>query len=349
MPDLSATPRALIAAEDDGGLRLDRFLAGRLPDLSRSRLADLIRQGQVASGGHTIIEPSHRVKPGEAFRVALPEPVPAQPVGEDIPLAIRYEDEQIIVIDKPAGLVAHPAAGHWTGTLVNALIAHCGDSLSGVGGVRRPGIVHRLDKDTTGLMVVAKTDAAHKALAAQFADHGREGPLDRRYLALVWGAPPRPQGEVAARIARDPHNRLKMKVVREGGKEALTHYRVTETFCENKVKKGSSVVASLVECLLKTGRTHQIRVHMAHLACPVVGDPTYSSGFHSKNRALPDPVRSAIMALDRQALHAWVLGFAHPTTGKPMRFESPVPDDMICVSRALRAHASRNGVPFPTY
>jgi 23S rRNA pseudouridine1911/1915/1917 synthase len=336
MSESFETHRMLAASEEDAGLRLDRFLARRLPVLSRSRLASLIKQGQVNSGGRTITEPSRQVKSGEEFRIFLPEPEPAAPAGEDIPLDVVHEDSALIVINKPAGLVVHPAAGHWTGTLVNAVIARCGDSLSGIGGVRRPGIVHRLDKDTTGLLVVAKTDRAHNALAAQFADHGREGPLERRYLALVWGAPPRPYGVAATRIGRDPHNRQKMKVLHEGGKEAITHYRLVETFALRGTKPGLTAVASLVECRLETGRTHQIRVHMAHLACPVIGDPVYASGFESKKRALPEDVRSAIISLDRQALHAAVLGFEHPLSGETVRFEVGLPGDMSCVLRVFK-------------
>jgi 23S rRNA pseudouridine1911/1915/1917 synthase len=343
MSDFLETPQPLAAAEEDAGLRLDRFLALRLPDISRSRLADLIKQGQVTSGqettGRTIVEPSYRVKPGDEFSVTLPEPEPAEPAGEAIPLTVVYEDASLIVIDKPAGLVVHPAAGHWTGTLVNALIAHCGDSLSGIGGIKRPGIVHRLDKDTTGVMVVAKTDAAHNALAQQFADHGREGPLERTYIALVWDAPPRPLGTIVTRIGRDPNHRQKMKVLAEGGKEAITHYRLMETFALKGVNPGVTILASLVECQLETGRTHQIRVHMAHLACPVIGDPVYASGYQSKKRALPEDVQSAIMSLNRQALHAAVLGFEHPRTGKLKRFEAEIPDDMACVLRILKGRS----------
>jgi 23S rRNA pseudouridine1911/1915/1917 synthase len=356
-PDAPAA-RSLAAADEDAGLRLDRFLARRLPDLSRSRLTELIRQGQVseehadrehdgesrgAANGRTIVDPAHRVKSGDSFFIALPEPQPAGPEAEDIPLNIVYEDKALVVVDKPAGLVVHPAAGHWTGTLVNALIAHCGDSLSGIGGVKRPGIVHRLDKDTSGLLVVAKTDASHIGLAEQFADHGREGPLERSYLALVWGAPPKHQGAVVTRIGRDPHNRQKMKVLKEGGKEAITHYRILETFTLRgagpRIGPGAPL-ASLVECRLETGRTHQIRVHMAHLACPVMSDATYASGFLSKNRALPEDVQSAIMTLNRQALHATVLGFEHPYTGKALRFESTVPCDMARLLRVLQGRAS---------
>ena len=240
-------------AEDAGGTRLDAWLAGAIDDLGRNRAKKLIVDGHVAIGGRTIVEPKRPVKPGERVAVDLPAPEPAEPAGEDIPLAIVHEDDDLIVIDKPAGLVVHPAAGHAGGTLVNALIAHCGASLSGIGGVARPGIVHRLDKDTSGLMVVAKTDRAHKGLAAQFADHGREGPLERAYLALVWGVPDRPQGAVDLPLARSTRNREKIAVTRAGGRHAVTHYAVMERF-----RPGDRPVAALVECTLETGRTHQI-------------------------------------------------------------------------------------------
>jgi 23S rRNA pseudouridine1911/1915/1917 synthase len=238
----------------------------------------------------------------------------------------------LIVIDKPAGLVVHPAAGNHTGTLVNALIAHCGASLSGIGGVARPGIVHRLDKDTTGLMVVAKTDRAHRGLAAQFADHGRTGPLERGYLALVWGAPGRPQGTVDAPLGRSTRNREKIEIRRTGGREAITHYRV-----EEKYGPAERPLAALVECQLETGRTHQIRVHLASLGHPVVGDRAYGSGFATKTALLPEPARALAAAFPRQALHAFLLGFEHPVTGEEMRFEAPLPADMEELVEAFKA------------
>lgn len=306
----------------DEGERLDRFLTGRLPEMSRSRVKTLIKEGHATHDGRTIVEPNTRVKPGESYEVTIPPPESAIPRGEDIPLNVVYEDDQLIVIDKPSGLVVHPAAGNWTGTLVNALIAHCGDSLSGIGGVRRPGIVHRLDKETSGLMVVAKTDIAHRALAKQFADHGRTGPLERQYTAIAWGVPHRRKGTITAALGRKVENRQKMAVVKEGGKDATTLYEVTETF-------GSSddPVASRVVCTLKTGRTHQIRVHLAHIGHPLIGDATYGAGFRSKARLLGKEAQRAIDRLNRQALHAHCLGFAHPVTDKTMRFESALPED----------------------
>src|SRR6201981_616872 len=225
----SPTPTSVLVAPDEAGERLDRVLARHLADLSRSRLKTLIEAGTVEVDGHTIRDPSHRVNSGAAIKVDVPPPRPARPEGEAIPRQVVYEDDDMIVIDKPAGLVVHPAAGNWTGTLVNALIAHCGESLSGFGGVKRPGIVHRLDKDTSGLMVVAKTDRAHAALARQFADHGRAGPLRRGYLAFVWGAPERPRGTIDKPIARHPHSRVRM-AAREGGRPAVTHWEVLERY-----------------------------------------------------------------------------------------------------------------------
>ncbi|MEX0627348.1 MAG: RluA family pseudouridine synthase, partial [Cucumibacter sp.] len=251
-----------------------------------------------------------------------------------IPLTILYEDAALIVIDKPAGLVVHPAPGSWTGTLVNALIHHCGTSLSGIGGVRRPGIVHRLDKATSGVMVVAKTGAAMRELAAQFADHGRAGPLQRDYLALVWGAPSPPAGTIDAPLGRAPHNRLKQTVRKSGGRRALTHYSTAERF------GGDKSAVSLVRCRLETGRTHQIRVHLAHIGHPLLGDPLYGAGFASKANTLPEAARQALDALGRQALHATRLAFAHPVTAQTLAFETPPPADMAALIAALREPAA---------
>jgi 23S rRNA pseudouridine1911/1915/1917 synthase len=328
------TIRSVRAQTDDEGQRLDRFIAAQIPNLSRSRVRDLIKEGQVSASGRTISEPDYRVKPDEMFDIGVPEAVAPLPEGEDIPLSVLYEDAEVIVIDKPAGLVVHPAVGNWTGTLVNALIAHCGDSLSGIGGVRRPGIVHRLDKDTTGVMVVAKTDAAHQGLAAQFADHGREGALRRQYLALVWGEPNPRKGVIETNLARHPTNRLKIAVTRRDGKYALTEYNVRRSFAD-KGKPPCNPIASLMDCVLKTGRTHQIRVHLAHIGHPVIGDDLYGGGFRSKTRALRGPAQSAIVQMTRQALHAAVLGFLHPITGRTMQFRSELPADMREIVEAL--------------
>jgi len=322
LPEPSNDRLVAEATESDQGVRLDVFLSKCLPELSRTRVQALIKQGEVRSSAATIVDAKYRVKPGDRFEVTIPPPEPAEPKAETIPLNILYEDDALIVIDKPAGLVVHPGAGHASGTLVNALIAHCGASLSGIGGVARPGIVHRLDKDTSGVLVVAKTDQAHRALAAEFADHGREGALERTYLALVWGTPPLPHGTIDAPIGRHPTSRTKMAVQPHKGRHALTHYHVLETF------GGHPPIASLVECTLETGRTHQVRVHLAHIGTPVVGDPLYAQGFKSKPRNLPEPLRSKLMQLGRQALHACRLAFSHPKTGTLLEFNSPLPEEL---------------------
>ena len=315
-----------VAAEDAGD-RLDRLLPRRFTDISRARFQRLIVDGHVRVDGETIVEPRHRVKPGSRIDVVVPAPLPAAPAAEPIPLSVVYEDEALIVIDKPPGLVVHPAAGNWSGTLVNALIAHSGDSLSGIGGEKRPGIVHRLDKDTSGLMVVAKTDAAHRSLSEQFAAHGRDGRLHRAYRAVVWGKPPRREGRIEIALGRDAANRKKMSV-RSKGKPAVTRYRVLAT----SSAPGSP---SLVECRLETGRTHQIRVHLAALGHPLLGDATYGSGFAASARRLGSRPREALAMLGRQALHAGELGFDHPVTGKPMLFRAKLPPDFQGLLQAL--------------
>ncbi len=319
----------VIIAAAEAGERLDRVLAARIPALSRSRLKALILAGQVAIEARTIRDPATSVNSGDTVTVTLPPPEPAKPAGEPIPLNIVYEDDAIIVIDKPAGLVVHPAAGHGQGTLVNALIAHCGDSLSGIGGVKRPGIVHRLDKDTSGLMVVAKTDRAHRALSAQFANKV-ESELERGYLALVWGAPDRPKGTIDAPLDRHRFARDK-RAVREGGRAAVTHWQVLERYRGADGKP----VASLMACTLDTGRTHQIRVHLAHIGHPILGDATYGTGFKTKASRLSPAARTALEGLHRQALHAYRLGFAHPTSGDLMAFSSDLPADLATLRGAL--------------
>ncbi len=326
----------IAAAEVDpalAGTRLDSFVAAAMPEISRSRAKGLILGGHVAVAGMTVREPKRAVAAGERVEVSLPPPEPAEPEGEPIPLDVVFEDDHLIVIDKPPGLVVHPAAGNWTGTLVNALIAHCGETLSGIGGVRRPGIVHRLDKETSGLMVVAKSDRAHAGLAAQFADHGRTGPLERGYQALAWGAPRLRWGTIDAAIGRSTKNRQRMAVAKTGGREAITHYEVEETF-----GRGDEPLASLIALRLETGRTHQIRVHLAAMGHPVIGDPEYGAGFATKAARLPEPGRGVVQAFPRQALHAWLLGFAHPVTGKTLRFESKPPHDirgLVSIFRSL--------------
>ncbi len=325
-------------AADEQGQRLDRVLAARIPALSRSRLKALILGGHVTIQGavetRTIRDPATHVNSGATITVALPAPGEAKPAGEPIPLNIVYEDDALIVIDKPAGLVVHPAAGHAKGTLVNALIAHCGDSLSGIGGVKRPGIVHRLDKDTTGLMVVAKTDAAHRALSAQFANKA-EGPLERGYLAFVWGAPSRAAGTIDAPLDRHAFARAK-RAVRAGGRQAVTHWQVLERFAGSDGKP----IASLLACTLETGRTHQIRVHLAHIGHPILGDVTYSSGFKTKASLLTPAARAALEGLGRQALHAYLLVIQHPITRDILRFRSALPADLERLRRALAENPS---------
>jgi 23S rRNA pseudouridine1911/1915/1917 synthase len=317
-------------AAEDAGSRLDRLLATRLQELSRARVQALIRAGQATRGGEILKDPSAKVNASDLLALAVPPAEEAAPVAQAIALDVVYEDEALIVVDKPAGMVVHPAAGHGEGTLVNALLAHCGDSLSGIGGVKRPGIVHRLDKDTTGLLVVAKTDRAHKSLAAQFADHGRTGALRRAYLAVAWGVPARQRLRIEAPLDRSQSNREKM-AVRAGGREAVTHVEVLERFAP-----AAAPVASLVRCTLETGRTHQIRVHLAHIGHPLLGDPLYGSGFRTKAALLDEASREALRALGRQALHAAELEFEHPVTGEVMAFSSPLPADFAGLVEALR-------------
>jgi 23S rRNA pseudouridine1911/1915/1917 synthase len=325
----------VIVAGDEGSARLDRVLAARLPELSRSRLKALILAGQVSIGQGSIVavrDPAYHVGHGETITIDVPEATPAEPEAENIPLAIAYEDDDIIVLDKPAGLVVHPASGHETGTLVNALIAHCGTSLSGIGGVKRPGIVHRLDKDTSGLMVVAKNDLAHQSLSAQFADHGRTGAMERGYLAFAWGVTNRQHGTVNAPLDRHPHAREKM-AVRERGREAITHYELQEVFPGRDTRP----VASLLACRLETGRTHQIRVHLAHIGHPLLGDSVYGPHFKTKASQLGPQGQAALAALGRQALHAYLLAIEHPRSGEILRWESELPPDLSRLRQALGA------------
>ncbi len=302
--------------------RLDKALADAAPQMSRARLQALMMQGAVSRDGVTLGDPSARAAPG-LYRLAIPAATPPDPGAEAIALTVLFEDAHLIVVDKPAGMSAHPAPGSETGTLVNALIHHCGTSLSGIGGVARPGIVHRLDKGTSGVMVAAKSDAAHRGLSRLFAAHD----IERAYVALVRGAPTPAAGTVSTRIGRSPHDRKKMAVLRAGGREAVTHYRVERLF-----GAGERPLASRVVCRLETGRTHQIRVHLAHRGAPCLGDPVYGSG------AAPAAVRGAIVdaGLVRQALHAAVLGFVHPVTGETLRFETTPPADMGALEAQLK-------------
>jgi 23S rRNA pseudouridine1911/1915/1917 synthase len=336
---MTATQKSIGISPDEAGERLDRLLALHVGELSRTRLKALIEAGAVVVDGRTIREPGYRVNSGASVRIDIPPAAPAKPAAEPIPLNVVYEDSDIIVIDKPKGLVVHPAAGHSSGTLVNALIAHCGESLSGIGGERRPGIVHRLDKDTTGLMVVAKNDRAHKGLAAQFASHGRDGsPFERSYLAFVWGAPERARGVIDKPIDRHQIARDRM-AVREGGREAVTHWQVLERYGGDtgarRTRKSSESAASLLACRLETGRTHQIRVHLASIGHPLLGDETYGAGFLTKAALLPGPAQEALATLGRQALHAHILAITHPITGKILRFRSELPADLACLHDML--------------
>jgi 23S rRNA pseudouridine1911/1915/1917 synthase len=336
------TQKSIIVSDEEAGERLDRVLARNVAALSRSRLKALIEAGAVAVEGRTIRDPNLRVNSGAAIVLDIPPPEPAKPAPEPIPLNVVFEDDDIIVIDKPKNLVVHPAAGNRTGTLVNALIAHCGESLSGIGGERRPGIVHRLDKDTTGLMVVAKNDRAHRALAAQFADHGKSGePFERSYLAFVWGAPTRPNGIIDRPIDRDPRGRDRM-AVRQGGRLAVTHWQVLERYGgpqdpkrTTTTKRPAAPVASLLACRLETGRTHQIRVHLASIGHPIIGDEVYGAGFRTKTALLPARAQEALAALGRQALHSHILVAKHPSNGEIMRFQSELPADLARLHDAL--------------
>ncbi|MBI0178335.1 RluA family pseudouridine synthase [Bartonella apis] len=326
----------LVSDDTAEGQRVDQWLAKNCPEMSRSRLQALIREGQLKINQLVIREPKTRLKTGDSIEVFLPEPVAAQPRGEAIDLEILYEDDDLIVINKPAGLVVHPGNGNETGTMVNALIYHCGSSLSGIGGVKRPGIVHRLDKDTSGVMVVAKNDHAHNVLSRQFADHGRQGPLERSYQAVVWGAFAQKAGVVDTYLGRSSRDRTKRAVVsptQMDARHAVTHYRLLESFGEKNEKEA---IASLIECRLETGRTHQIRVHMAHIGHPLVGDQVYGNAFKTKANMLPDDLKTIVSAFPRQALHAATLVFEHPFTGKIMRFTSSLPTDMLNLIGAFR-------------
>lgn len=332
----AAKRHRLIVAPDQAGQRLDRYLADQfaagMDGLSRSRLKALIEGGHVAIGQRGSIqpvrEPSRKVKAGETIEVLVPPSAPATPEAQHIALAILYEDDDLLVLDKPAGLVVHPAPGNPDMTLVNALLAHCGDSLSGIGGVRRPGIVHRLDKDTSGVMVVAKNDATHQILSAAFARHD----IDRAYKALVWGAPNPASGTIEGNIGRSPLNRKKMAVVARGGKPAATRYRVEQRF-----GPASAPLASLVDCTLLTGRTHQVRVHLASKGHPLVGDPVYG---RARKKAKGWEEEAALLnGFQRQALHAYRLGFTHPRSGKILLFESVLPKDIKMLLKALSTRA----------
>lgn len=328
----SAGTLTITAPPSAAGQRADRFLAEATQGLSRSRVKALIQEGRVTRNGAVLTDPAEAVKPGSRYELVIPPPAPATPEPQPIPFPILYEDTDLIVLDKPPGLVVHPAPGNEQGTLVNALLAHCGDTLTGIGAERRPGIVHRLDKDTSGLMVVAKTQLANIALTQAFAARD----LDRAYLALCWGIPAPLAGEIEAPIGRDPRNRKRMAVTPGKGRPALTRYRTLRTW---------NHWVALLECRLATGRTHQIRVHLASQGHPLVGDPLYLRRIPAAAQGLPPPVRQKLLDFPRQALHAARLGFAHPRTGKPLSFQSEPPPDMQLLLAALEGHDENAGQP----
>ncbi len=319
----------LAVTSETAGERLDRLLARHASELSRARVQALIRAGHARIGDRVIEDPNHRVNAGDTAVLLVPPPEPAVPLPQDIALDVVYEDAEIVVVDKPAGLTVHPGAGTPDGTLVNALLHHCGTSLSGIGGVVRPGIVHRLDKETSGLIVAAKTDRAHSDLAAQFADHGRSGPLERGYRAFVWGMPARRRDTISAPIGRHPTNPVRM-AVREGGRDAVTHIRVERAF-----GPAAEPLAARIECRLETGRTHQIRVHLAHVGHPLIGDSVYGGHMATKANRLPAPAGHTVARLHRQALHAYLLQIRHPVTGAVLRWESAFPADLAELNRVL--------------
>ncbi len=327
---------------DYAGARLDKWLSEAASGLTRSRVKALIEAGALTKSGAPFTDVSWKVRAGETYGLAVPPPEPAEPAAENVSLDIRYEDDDLVVVNKPAGLVTHPGAGNWSGTLVNALIAHCGASLSGIGGVARPGIVHRLDKDTSGLLVVAKHDAAHQALSAAFSVHD----IERVYSAIAIGCPRPAVGTINAALARATADRMRMTVVAETNtrpdqRAAVTHFRVAETYGRGRARLAGDVLASLIDCTLETGRTHQIRVHLASIGHPLIGDQVYGRGPGLSGLKPGEPAAdraiAAVSAFRRQALHARVLGFAHPMTAKTMRFEAEPPEDFNRLREALAA------------
>jgi len=311
-----------IVPPEEAGKRIDAWLADTLGTLSRSRVKTLIEEHRLRRDGTLVTAPAEPAKAGATYALDIPDPTPARPQPQAIPFDILFEDKDLIVLDKPVGLVVHPAPGNMDGTLVNALLAHCGPGFTGIGAEKRPGIVHRLDKDTSGVMVVAKTQLANDALTAAFAARD----LDRAYQALVWGLPTATTGEIEGDIGRDKRDRKRMAVVGHGGKYALTRYKTLQAW-------GTSV--ALLECRLATGRTHQIRVHLAHIGHPVVGDPVYIRRIPAAAKGLAQPERGLLLDFPRQALHAARLGFKHPRTGEMLSFETPIPRDMQSLLNAL--------------
>ena len=332
--------RVIVCPPETGGERVDAWLAKAWPEMSRSRIQGLIGAGKLTADGLKVTHASEKARAGAMYALELPPPEPAAPEPEAIPLTVVHEDADLIVIDKAAGMAVHPAPGSMRGTLVNAVLAHCAGSLSGIGGVARPGIVHRIDKDTTGLIVVAKNDATHVALARQFAKHT----IERVYYAVTRGAPQPRNGAIENRLIRSGEDRRKFVVVRdpksEAGKRALTHYWTIETFGQIAGEAAGRPAAAFVECRLETGRTHQIRAHLAHAGAPLIGDPVYGK-FRGLKAAgagpAHDAAETAARDFSRQALHAAVLGFVHPGTGIQVRFESALPPDIVALLENLRA------------
>ncbi len=338
----------MLAGEMDAGKRLDKWLA-EWADLSRSRIKNLILAGDVYADGKPVTKPTTKIVEEMEYTINVPAPIAATPEPEDIPLDVLYEDAHLIVVNKPSGMTVHPAVGNWTGTLVNALLHHCGDSLSGIGGVMRPGIVHRIDKDTSGILVVAKDDKTHQGLSKQFADHS----MERTYVCFTRAAPNPYEGRIETRIGRHPGDRKKMAVLKDpdnytlmrmaergqelSGKIAITNYKFLRGYGQQRGGSIGSPLVSKMECKLETGRTHQIRVHMAHIFCPLLGDRTYgkTGAFKTANTAAENKLREALAVFPRQALHAQSLGFIHPITEEYINFESPLPADMLALEKSL--------------
>lgn len=306
--------------EKTTGIRIDKYIAGEIADFSRSQVQKLLEDGYVFADEEIIADKNFKTRLGDVYQITLPEPEAAKPLAENIPLDVLYEDDDLIVVNKPAGMTVHPAAGIYSGTLVNALLFHCKSSLSGIGGVARPGIVHRIDRYTSGVLVVAKNDMAHRALAEQFFKHS----IERTYYAFVYNVPNPLKGTIEGNIARSAYDRKKMALVTQGGKSAVTHYETTAIY-NNAV--------SLVKCNLETGRTHQIRVHLSSIGCHLIGDDVYKG--KKSILKLPEPVKSYVNTFSRQALHAASLGFLHPRTGELLNFSTEFPEDMKTLQKEL--------------
>ncbi|MBY7648920.1 MAG: RNA pseudouridine synthase [Candidatus Liberibacter europaeus] len=334
-PDSNLQPITIsLLANDDAVGRIDKWLSVKLTEkFSRSYIKTLINNGHVSINNVVNIDPARKIISGDKILIITPQIRQLNIPQENIPINILYEDDDIIIINKQAGLVVHPAPGNWTGTLVNALLHHCKDNLSGINGTKRPGIVHRLDKDTTGIIIVAKNDISHQKLSEQFADHGLHMGLKRLYYAIVWGTPFPMSGTINIPLGRCKYNRLRRAIKRVDDKtadRAVTHYQIIKTY-----NRDSNYAISLLKCRLETGRTHQIRVHMAHKGHPLIGDPIYGTGFKTKEKLVNSVAKSAINSLARQALHAYYISFSHPQNNKRMSFEAAIPEDMLSIIKAL--------------